>query len=71
MLVGTFNLEKAKVGVLSVIVKSDGSFAAPTQSHVTPVTILQLKALQTLLLNGLRVTNCPDFLPVPGSIEEG
>ena len=28
MLVGTFNLEKAQVGALSVIVKTDGAFAA-------------------------------------------
>ena len=72
MLVHAFNQESTLVEAFStVIVKTDGSFAAPIQSHVTPVTILQLKALQTLLLNGLRVTHCPDFLPVPGSIEEG
>ena len=52
MLVRAFNQESALVEAFSaVIVKTDGSFAVPTQSHVTPVTILQLKALAASPLN--------------------
>ena len=46
-LVGAFNQEKALVGALSVIVKTDGSFAALTSHQVTRRHIPEMDEIKT------------------------